>query len=154
MLRRFLSRWALPASLALNVFLGTVLYLQPPTHHRHPGGPPPSPLKFVERLAGELPSADAAILREVAGRHADVVERQHEVWTALPHRIKAALEAPVFDVELLRAVLVEGRNAHAAMDDAMLEVVIEAASAMSPEGRQVVARWRPPPPPPGPPPPR
>ena len=152
MLRAFLSRWALPASLALNVFLGTVLYLQPAPNHRHPGGPPPSPLKFIERLAGELPPADAVVLREVVGRHVDEFERQNKTWGAVPHRVKAALEAPVLDVEALRAALIEGRDAHRRMDDSLVEVVIEAASGMSPEGRRTVARWRPPPPPPGPPP--
>lgn len=161
--RAFLSRWALPVSLALNVFLGTVLVMREPgPPPRGPGGGPPSPLHLVERLAGELPPADAAILRAAAGRRSQEVEYHHRVWMGMPGRVGTALAAPNFDPEALRAVLAEGRQAHRAEDDAIAEVIIEAASAMSAEGRQAIARWRPPhppggrPPPPadGPPPPR
>ncbi|EME68583.1 hypothetical protein H261_17563 [Paramagnetospirillum caucaseum] len=150
---QFLSRWALPASLALNVFLGTVLVMREPgPPPRPPGGGPPSPLHFVERLAADLPPADAAVLRAAIGRRAQEVEASHRVWTGLPERVAAALAAPAFDAQSLRAVLAEGRQAHGAVDEAVAEVILEAASAMSPEGRQAVARWRPPPPRGGPPP--
>ncbi|MBI3445043.1 MAG: periplasmic heavy metal sensor [Magnetospirillum sp.] len=151
--RGFISRWALPASLAFNVFLATVLIFQPPHRPRHPGGPPPSPMVLVQHLAEELPAADAAILRQVAARHGQEMESQHAVWSALPLRIRDALAAPVFDAVGLRAVLDEGKSAHRAMDDSLADLIMEAASAMSPEGRQAVARFRPPPPPHGPPPP-
>ncbi|WP_096701864.1 periplasmic heavy metal sensor [Magnetospirillum sp. 15-1] len=161
--RAFLSRWALPVSLALNVFLGTVLVMREPgPPPRGPGGGPPSPLHLVERMAADLPPADAAILRTAARRRAQEVEYQHSIWIGVPQRVGTALAAPDFDPEALRAVLAEGRRAHRAEDDAIAEVIIEAASAMSAEGRHAIARWRPPhpsrggPPPQGdgPPPPR
>ncbi len=148
--RAFLSRWALPVSLALNVFLGTVLVMREPgPPPRGPGGGPPSPLHLVERLAGELPPADAAILRAAVGRRSQEVEYHHRVWMGMPERVGTALAAPNFDPETLRAVLAEGRQAHRAEDDAIAEVIIEATSAMSAEGRQAIARWRPPHPPGG-----
>lgn len=154
--RAFLSRWALPVSLALNVFLVTVLVIRepgPPPGGRDGG--PPSPLHIAERLAADLSAADAAVLRAAIARHSQEVERRHRIWTGLPARIGAALAAPTLDVEGLRAILAEGREAHAAMDDAVAQVIIEASTAMSAEGRQAVARWRPPHPPRGgPPPPR
>ena len=154
--REFLFRWALPASLALNVFLGTVLFMREPgPPPRGPGGLPPSPLHFVERLAADLPPADAAILREVVGRRLPEVEYRWRIWIGLPERVGTALAAPGFDAGALRAILDEGRQAHRSVDDSIAEVIVEAASAMSAEGRQAVARWRPPHPPKGgPPPPR
>ncbi|CUW40722.1 conserved protein of unknown function(containing Heavy-metal resistance protein domain,13-137) [Magnetospirillum sp. XM-1] len=154
--RDFLSRWALPVSLALNVFLATVLVMREPgPPPRPPGGGPPSPLHIAERLAADLPPADAAILRAAIARRAQEVEYRNGIWTGLPARIGTALAAPDFDAESLRAILAEGRQAHAAMDDAVAEVIMEAASGMSAEGRHAVARWRPPHPPKGgPPPPR
>lgn len=154
--RDFLSRWVLPASLAFNVFLATVLVMREPgPPPRPPGGGPPGPLHIAERLAADLPAADAAVLRAAIARHAQELEVRNSVWTGLPARIGTALAAPSFDLEGLRAILAEGREAHAAMDDAVAQVILEAASAMSAEGRQAVARWRPPHPPRGgPPPPR
>lgn len=153
--RDFLSRWALPASLALNVFLGTVLVMREPwPPHRPPPGGPPGPLGIVERLAGELPPADAAILRQAMARRGQEIEYQWRVWNGTPERVTTLLAAPGLDAAALRAALDEGRNAHGAVDAAVAEIVMEAATAMSAEGRHAVARWRPPGPPRnGPPPP-
>jgi uncharacterized membrane protein len=146
--RDFLSRWALPASLAFNVFLGTVLVMReagPP--HRPPPGGPHGPLGIVERMAEELPAADAAILRRSVAKRSQEIEYQWRVWNGTPERATTLLAAPSLDADALRAALDEGRNAHAAVDVAVTEVIMEAATAMSPEGRHAVARWRPPGPP-------
>jgi hypothetical protein len=156
MRREILFRWALPVSLAFNVFLGTVLFMREPgPPPRPPGGGPPSPLHMAERLAADLPPADAAILRALIQKRTGEVDWQWRVWMGMPERVGTALAAPQLDVEALRAVLAEGRQAHRNVDDALAEVIIEAAMAMSPEGRQAIVRWRPPPPHKGgPPPPR
>lgn len=156
------SRWLLPASLALNVFLGTVLVVREPGR---PPGPPPggprNPMAIVEELAVDLSSADAAALRKVVAKRAQEIEYRNKVWRGTPERIATTLAAPDYRPEQLRAVLEEGREAHRAMDEAVGESILEAASALSPEGRLAVARWRPrgperggPPPMDGPPPPR
>ncbi|KIL98402.1 hypothetical protein CCC_03685 [Paramagnetospirillum magnetotacticum MS-1] len=156
--REILSRWALPVSLALNVFLGTVLFMRepgfPPGPPGGPKGPPPSPLHLAERLAADLPPADAAILRGVIQGRTQEVDAQWRVWGGMPERVTALLAAPNLDAEALRAVLAEGRQAHRAVDDVIADVIVEAASAMSPESRQAIARWRPPHPPKGGPPPQ
>lgn len=159
--REILSRWALPASLAVNVFLATVLFMRepgfPPGPPGGPGGPggPPTPLHLAERLAADLPAADAAILRAAVQPRSQAVEYQWRVWTGMPERVRTALAAPDFNADALRAILAEGREAHYAVDGLVAEVVIDAASGMSAASRQAIARWRPPHPPKGgPPPPR
>lgn len=148
--RDFLSRWALPVSLAINVFLGTVLVMREPgPPHRPPGGAPPGPLSIVERLAGELPPADAEILRRAVAGRSQEIEYRWRVWNGVPERVTTLLAAPDLDFAALRIILDEGRAAHAAVDAAVAEVIMEVTSAMSPEGRHTVARWRPPGPPRG-----
>jgi uncharacterized membrane protein len=154
--REFLSRWALPASLALNVFLATVLFMREPGFPPGgPGGPPPSPLHLAERLAADLPAADAAVVRAAVRPRAQEVEYQWRVWAGVPERVRTVLSAPDFDAEALRTILAEGSRAHYTVDEIISHVILEAASAMSAESRQAIARWRPPyPPKGGPPPPR
>lgn len=138
------SRWLLPVSLALNVFLGTVLVVREPGRpHGPPPGGPRGPLGIVEELAADLPPADAVALRNVVAKRAQEIEYRNRVWRGTPERITTVLAAPDYRPEQLRAVLDEGREAHRAMDDAVAESILEAASALSPEGRQVVAKWRP-----------
>lgn len=138
------SRWLLPASLALNVFLGTVLVMrEPEAAHRLPPGGPRGPLGIVEELAADLSPADAAALRTVVSRRAQEIEYQSRVWRGAPERITTALAAPSFEPTALKAILDEGREAHRVMDEAVAATILEAAAALSPEGRQIVARWRP-----------
>ena len=143
--RHLLTRWALPVSLALNVFLGTVLVMREPRgHFDRPPGPPPSPLGMVERMADVLSPADAAILRAAAAKRAQNVEYQWRIWTSLPERVMTEMAAPRFDAERLRGALDEARKAHAEVDEDVAGVIMEAAPAMSAEGRHAIARWRPP----------
>ena len=148
-----LSRWLLPLSLALNVFLATLAVMRPPfPPPRH--GPPPSPAHIAERIAQTLPAADGAVLRQVFAVHAAEMERNHALIHALPDRVRAILAAPALDEAALKAAMADNRDAHAAMDDALAQVIVETATRLSPEGRAALARWdpRPPHPPGGPPP--
>ena len=140
-------RWFLPLSLALNVFLATVVVM-----HQHRFRPePPNPAQVAERIAATLPPADGAILLAVFSTHAATFERSHQMRHSVPARIRAVLAKPVLDLEALRAVFDDNRAASIMMEDALAATIIETASRISDEGRTKLAQWEPPHPP-GPPP--
>lgn len=146
-----IRRWSLPLSLALNVFLATVVVMHPRPPHR-PG--PPLPAEIARQMAATLPPADGAILLEVFAAHAEAFQRSHDIQQEAPERIKAALAAPDFSADTLRAAFDVNRAGRQMIDDALTATLIETASRLSPEGRARLAQWRPPGPPGGPPPPR
>jgi len=137
------TKWILTASLALNVFLATVLVVVYRPHHQ----PPPGLSEIAERIAETLPPADAVILRESVAAHAPEIERWHRVSRAMPDRIRAVLGKETFEPDALRPLFDELAVIHQRMDEALASLVTDAATRMSPEGRSVIARWRPPPPP-------
>ena len=143
-------RWFLPLSLALNVFLATVIALHAPHHRREP----PPPAKIAAEIAATLPPADGAILLEVFAGHIAAFERSHQLRHSTGTRIRAVLAQPKLDMEALRAVFDENRAASAMMDDALAATIMETAGRISDEGRARLARWEPPRPPGAPPGPR
>ncbi|WP_162136936.1 periplasmic heavy metal sensor [Magnetospirillum molischianum] len=140
------TKWVLTASLALNVFLGTVLVVV--YRPNHP--PPPGITEIAERIAVTLPSADAAILREVVAVRAPEIESGHRTLRAFPDQVRAVLGMSDFEPGALRQLFTEFSAARQRMDDALAALVIEAATRMSHEGRAAISRWNPPPPPPPP----
>jgi uncharacterized membrane protein len=144
---RRISRWLLPVSLSLNVFLAVAMAVQLTSS---PGfGPPPPrprPDRIAEEIAATMTPADGDILREVFASHAPQLARGPESFHALQDRIRQVMTAPTFDAEALRAVFAEGRQGRTAMDDAVEASLIEAATRLSPEGRRKLGEWRPGPP--------
>ena len=134
-------RIALPASLALNVFLAVLLVQQWRAGDRPPG--PPSPTRIADEIAATLPPADALILREVFARHADQLEAGHKEHRGVPERLRTVLTAQPFDEAALRKIFADGRQARSESDRALEEAVAESLRRMSPEGRAAVARWEP-----------
>ncbi|RAU22775.1 hypothetical protein CU669_05130 [Paramagnetospirillum kuznetsovii] len=143
-------RWLLPLSLALNVFLATVIVMHPRPPHR--GGPPP-PAEIAQRIAETLPPADGAILLDVFATQVALFERSHQMQGEAAGRIRAALGAADFSPDALRAAFDVNRAARSTMDDALSATLIETATRISPEGRARLAKWEPPRPPGGGPPP-
>jgi len=144
-------KWVLTASLALNVFLATVLVVIYRPHHP----PPPDIAEIAGRIAETLPPADAVILREIVAARAPAIESGKRSLRGFPDRVRAVLSRNDFDPEALRPLFADFAASRQRVDDAMAALVIEAATRMSPEGRAAISRWRPPPPPfgAGPPPP-
>jgi uncharacterized membrane protein len=144
-------KWVLTASLALNVFLATVLVVVYRPHHP----PPPDIADIAEQIAETLPPADAVILREIVAARAPAIERGKHNLRGFPERVRAVLGKEDFDPEALRPLFSDFIAVHQRMDEAVAALVIEAATRMSPQGRAAISRWRPPPPPfaMGPPPP-
>lgn len=138
-------RWVLAGSLALNVFLATVIGV-----HRwgRPPGSPPDPARVAEEIAATLPPADADILRAAFAKHRARLEAAHKAMRGMPRRVHDALTADTFDEARLRGAFDAGSRARQQMDDAIADVVAAAAKRMSTEGRHKMAEWRPSHPPP------
>lgn len=141
--RSISMKWVLTASLALNVFLATVLVVV--YRPQHP--PPPDIADIAERIAETLPPADAVILREIVAARAPAIESGKHSLRGFPDRVRAVLGKEDFDPEALRPLFSDFIAVHQRMDEAVAALVIEAATRMSPQGRAAISRWRPPPPP-------
>jgi uncharacterized membrane protein len=140
------SRWALPLSLAINVFLVAVIAVH--LWHRPPGppGPPgPDPHHMVDEIARFLPGADATILRDAFASEAVLQQDPRATMEHNMERVREALRADPFDPAALAAVLREGHEARDADDQAIARALLKAATAMSPEGRRLLAEYGGPP---------
>jgi len=129
------------ASVMINVFLASALFSQWLRHDDHP--PRPHPDKLVERLAGELSAADATLLRAAYARHRTEVAAGFEIISSFPERVRAALAADPFDPAALSAEFDANAQGHVALTNALREATLDAVMAMSPEGRQALARLKP-----------
>ena len=143
-------QWALPLSLAVNVFLLTVIGV----HEWHRPHGPPGPRHMMEDIARNLPEADAAILRQAFAAE-PLLQREpgrgdHDPMSS----VRAAMRSEPFDPEALKAAFAALHENRGGFDQALERALLAAATAMSPEGRRRLADHRGPPgPPPGPPPP-
>lgn len=132
-------RLALVASLGVNMLLGGYL-VRHQMEHRH------GPLKidsFVDRMAEGLTADDAAILRQSFNENWARLEA-HEQWRNEFHeRIAAALTTQPFDPAKLESVFADADRQDAAFRHAMSQSIRDAASRMSAEGRQGMAKFKP-----------
>jgi uncharacterized membrane protein len=143
------SRWLLVGSLALNLFfIGTVgaLALR---HYVMPAQPtaserPRTAAARIERLAAPLPAADAEKL--IAAFHAReaAAESARDGLNRAFAQVQDALRAQPFDPAQLRTSLAGVRAARRTYEQAMGEILLAGASAMSPQGRSKLADWSPP----------
>ncbi len=148
MISRRVSRWWLPLSLSVNVFLAALIAAHFLFRPSGPPPPPPPPEWIVERIAESLPPADGEVLRQAFARHAHDLENAHQMGRKNIDQILAALTAPTFDADALRALFAQGHVERDRMENIVEEIVVEAVGAMSVEGRQKLPQWFPPPPPP------
>lgn len=130
------------ASVMINVFLASALFSQWLRGDERPPRPA-HPDKLVERLAGELSAADATLLRAAYARHRAEVAAGFEIISSFPERVRAALAADPFDPAALSAEFDANAQGHVALTNALREATLDAVMAMSPEGRQALARLKP-----------
>lgn len=140
------SRWLLIGSLALNLFfIGTIVSLAA-RHYVIPSQPaaterPRTAAARIERLAAPLPAADAEKLRAAFRARASAAEAARDALNKAYERAQGVLKAEPFDAAGLRAALADARAARPAYDQAMQDILIAGASAMSAEGRAKLADW-------------
>lgn len=142
LMETLVRRWmpfALVASLGANMFLlGFVV--------GHPPPPPPPPRdveRIVERLSEALPPADAAILRRVWDASRVYFPDGLGPPEDFPRRLQAALRRDPFDPAELVAIFAETDRSEQAKRERLQKGLIQAASEMSREGRNVLASFRP-----------
>jgi len=141
-LRRLLPLLLL-GSLALNMFL-----LGAMVSHGGPHGPPhgpPDPRHLVERLAADLPAADAAILWQAYEAHRPTLDARHahDPRDAMRQAIQDGLRADPFDPEALIGRLAEIDQDEQRFHRHIERHLIDAIATMSPEGRHRLAAFRP-----------
>jgi uncharacterized membrane protein len=139
-------RWLLPASLTLNAFVAGALVAQ---FAHAPGPPPPGPAELARIMSRDMDGADRDAVHEAFDTEQEQFAASERMLRAARGRIRAVLEAPALDSAALKQALDGVREAHAANDAAIAAVLIEAAAALSPEGRHRLARQNPAADPPG-----
>jgi len=138
------SRWLLVGSLALNLFfIGTVGALAV-RHYVMPAQPaaterPRTAAARIERLAAPLPAADAQRLRDAFRAREAAAESARDALNRAFDRANAALRTQPFDPAQLRAALGEVRAIRPGYEQAMQDIYLTAATAMSAEGRAKLA---------------
>ena len=129
-----LLRAAFGASLALNLVLGGLLLFRDPG-----GGGPPDPRRLIAHMERLLPPGDREIFhaRMEAGRETrDAVRRRLRESFA---DVRAVIGRESFDPAALQAALAAARADGAAFSQSFDTNLVQAMSAISPEGRRRIA---------------
>jgi len=116
-------------SLAVNLFLSgwTASALW--------GRPPMPPHGLIERIAGQLSPADAAILRQAFAPVSDPAADAR----GLHARVDAALRAEPFDRDALVAALRQEADGREAFGRRLADAFLRAAAQLSSDGRRILA---------------
>ena len=133
-------RWALGASIALNVFLVALIV----THlvgHRH-GEKHPRPTMRIDSLAATLPPADGDKLRAALQARKDIAAAIDD-FHAAQDKVRAVLRAQPFDEAALRQAMAEAQARHRTVETAIHDLIAGVAGQMSQEGRAKLAEWPP-----------
>jgi uncharacterized membrane protein len=140
-------RWLLLGSLALNLFFagaaGAVAF-------RYSS---PVPLATVtridhslagrlDRIAANLPPADAALLRTQLRQEAIKVAAAQADLRLSEEDIRKSLRAQPFDADAMRTAMAENRAARENIVQVLHDTIASAASKMSLVGRTKLADWR------------
>jgi uncharacterized membrane protein len=124
-------RRVLVASLILNAFMASLWV----AHTVHRLRKPPAPTDMIAHMTEGMSATDATLFKNALAPHMQDLEENHVIVMSLPARIKDALEAPTFDQAGMKAALDDMRRTREAFETAMGEATLEAAPAMSREGR-------------------
>ena len=122
---------ALVASLVVNAFLLSLWGAH--ALRRHAGPPPPT--EMVAHMTEGMSAADAALFRAALAPYRPDLEANHDRVLSIPARIASALAAPEFDPAPLKAALDDMRRSREAVETALGQATLQAAPAMSREGR-------------------
>ncbi len=138
-------RWLLIASLALNVFfIGGLVSVASHRFTRPPPTPADRTLEArIDRLTNSLPPQDAALLQTQFKAVEATVERARQASRDAQQNVRVALTAPTFDPDAATQALGALREARERIWIEIHSALVKAAIAMSPEGRERLARWIP-----------
>jgi uncharacterized membrane protein len=131
---------ALLVSLGLNLFLVGFLAARwwAPFHH------PPrwTPEEIGERLARPLPEKDAEVIRDAFQANAAKLATLFGALQEARREVRAKMSAEPLDRTALAAAMTQARMKRAALEDAVQEVILDASSHLSLDGRKRM--WSPP----------
>ena len=133
-------RWLLLGSLALNLFfIGiavAMLVRDPPSRQWSP-----DVFVRIERLASNLPPADARILRAEVNANHVAIEKSHTAYRSAREDIRETLREEPFKAEDMRAAVARASAARQTYDQIMQGVFADAAAKMTSAGRNAMADW-------------
>ena len=131
-------RWALGASIALNVFL-VALIAAHLVSHRH-GEKRFGPTMRIDSLAATLPAADGDKLRAALQARKDIAAAIDD-FRAAQDKVRAMLRSQPFDEAQLRQAMAEAQARHRVVESAIHDLIAGVAGQLSPEGRAKIAEW-------------
>ena len=135
-------------SLALNLFLicGVAAFLAGSWLHKpaHPGKG--GPAHQFEMLAGQLPPADAAVLRAEFGEKSPAIEEAHIAVHRSQDNVRLALRADPYSGAATREAMSQAEAAHLRLERLLQDVIASAAGKMTSAGRTKLADFQPGPP--------
>jgi uncharacterized membrane protein len=131
-------RWALGASIALNVFL-VALIASHLVGHRH-GEKRPKPTMRIDSLAATLPAADGDKLRAALQARKDIAAAIDDLRAA-QDKVRAVLRTQPFDEAALRQAMADVQARHRAVEAAIHDLIAGVAGQLSAEGRAKLAEW-------------
>ncbi|MCI0753682.1 periplasmic heavy metal sensor [Teichococcus vastitatis] len=132
MMRPIWLKGLLGASLALNLVLGALLWWR--------SGPPPGPGRLQARIERVLPEADRDAFRRAMQGGRPRYEAAQAGLREGSAGVQAVLAQQPFDPARLRAAMAESRARWGEFGRLYEDSLVEALSAISPEGRQRVAQ--------------
>jgi uncharacterized membrane protein len=95
----------------------------------------------MERIAGTLPTADAAILRTQIDADRATLTAAQSAWQGDRVTIREVLRQEPFDPAALRGAMTQTRADRQSYDQILQNLFAQAASKMSYEGRLALANW-------------
>lgn len=135
--------WLLVGSLTLNLFLiGVVAAYQ--LRSAVPAAQPSTRLN-IEQIAETLPKPDADRLEAVFRSHAAELSEYTTAIRQSQDRQRDGFRAQPFDPKPVEDAMATTRFNHDAAKRVIHEVILEAATQMSPAGRAKLAEWAAPP---------
>lgn len=146
-------RVILAMSIALNLFLAAFVGAQrwkavrlerqaPPAAGFLEGGGVQDPEGAVQRLATTLPQRDAALLRRAVLSRLDALTEARRGFALAVERTREEIARTPVDPAALRAAIEEARRQRQRFGPLLEEILLDIVPRMSPEGRQVLARYR------------
>jgi hypothetical protein len=96
----------------------------------------------VERLAANLPPADADVLRGTIRADHDRIAGAQSGYQRAREGVRATLREDAFKADDMRAAMVKTRAARQNYDQVIQGVFADAVAKMSPAARHAIADWR------------
>jgi uncharacterized membrane protein len=128
--------WLLVVSLLANLTLAGLLVGGLINH----GHPPPH--DFVRRVTRDMNAADARVMEE-SFKQVEAFRSDAEHGRSLIERSRSILQQPVLDRDAYAATIEAASRNRREFDSRFTAALLDAAGKLSPEGRKILATWRP-----------